>query len=220
MRRTQRLFALAEHLRARRSGVTAEQLAQRFGVSLRTIYRDLDALKVAHLPVRADRGRGGGYALDRSYALPPVNFTAREAAVLLTAGAFLERARVMPFTEALASALDKVRNALSPEARRELAALGETLQFAVIPSHTGTPPVRRAIEQAFFERQPVELAYTDRDGVRTRRVVELLSVLIDRGETLLNVRDHSRGGDTRQLKLHRIESARVVRRPPREPGSP
>jgi predicted DNA-binding transcriptional regulator YafY len=58
--RRARLFALTEHLRGRRHGVTAEALAERFGVTIRTIYRDLDALRDGELPVRADRGRGGG----------------------------------------------------------------------------------------------------------------------------------------------------------------
>ena len=83
MRRTERLFALAEYLRGRRTGVTAGQLAERFDVTLRTIYRDLDSLRAADMPLHADRGRGGGFALDRAYSLPPVNFTAREAALLL-----------------------------------------------------------------------------------------------------------------------------------------
>jgi predicted DNA-binding transcriptional regulator YafY len=65
MQRTQRLFALAEYLRGRRTGVTAEALAERFGVTVRTIYRDLDALREASMPLAAERGRGGGYALDR-----------------------------------------------------------------------------------------------------------------------------------------------------------
>jgi predicted DNA-binding transcriptional regulator YafY len=47
------------------------------GVTVRTMYRDLDALREAAMPLAAERGRGGGYALDRSYSLPPVNFTAR-----------------------------------------------------------------------------------------------------------------------------------------------
>ena len=80
MRRTERLLAIAEHLRARRTGVTAEDLAERFGVTVRTMYRDLASLREASLPIGAERGRGGGYALDRSYTLPPVNFSAREAA--------------------------------------------------------------------------------------------------------------------------------------------
>src|SRR6187402_1914984 len=55
MQRTQRLFALAEYLRGRRTGVTAEVLAERFGVTLRTIYRDLDTLRLASLPLAAER---------------------------------------------------------------------------------------------------------------------------------------------------------------------
>src|SRR6185295_13281944 len=88
VQRTERLFALAEVLRGRRTGVTAEALAERFGVTVRTIYRDLDTLRAADLPLTAERGRGGGYALDKSYTLPPVNFTAREAALVIALGRF------------------------------------------------------------------------------------------------------------------------------------
>jgi predicted DNA-binding transcriptional regulator YafY len=83
MTRTERLFALAEHLRARRTGITAGELAQRFDVTVRTIHRDLTALRAANLPVSSERGRGGGFALDAHYTLPPVNISAREAASLL-----------------------------------------------------------------------------------------------------------------------------------------
>src|SRR5579883_2439629 len=121
MQRKSRLFALAEYLRGRRTGVTAEQLAERFGVTVRTIYRDLDALRDAALPVQADRGRGGGYALDRSYTLPPVNFTAREAALLVAVGRWATEMRLLPFADTLAGALDKVRGALTASAQRELA---------------------------------------------------------------------------------------------------
>ncbi len=65
MNRKARLFALAEALRARRTGVTAEALAERFGVTVRTMYRALATLQDAGLPLRADRGRGGGSALDK-----------------------------------------------------------------------------------------------------------------------------------------------------------
>src|SRR5579863_8224124 len=116
MRRQTRLFALTEYLRGRRTGVTAETLADRFGVTIRTIYRDLDTLRDASLPVQADRGRGGGYALDRNYTLPPVNFTAREAALLLAVGRWAASMRYVPFADTLRAALDKVRGALSASA--------------------------------------------------------------------------------------------------------
>src|SRR4051812_46275006 len=101
VKRTERLFAIAEYLRERRTGVTAEVLAERFGVTIRTMYRDLDALRAASMPLSAERGRGGGYALDKSYSLPPVNFTAREAALLVALGGFAVETRLLPFEETL-----------------------------------------------------------------------------------------------------------------------
>src|SRR3954462_2679284 len=133
MQRTERLFALAEYLRGRRTGVTADALAARFEVTVRTIYRDLDALRAAALPVSAERGRGGGYALDRNYSLPPVNFTAREAALLVALGRHAVDMRLLPFTETLESGLDKVRAALSTSAQRELLARLEELSFHGVP---------------------------------------------------------------------------------------
>ena len=134
MQRTERLFALAEYLRGRRTGVTAEALAERFGVTIRTIYRDLDTLRAASFPVGAERGRGGGYALDRSYSLPPVNFTAREGALLVALGRFAIDMRLLPFAGTLESALDKVRAALSTSAQRELLTRLSELSFHGVPS--------------------------------------------------------------------------------------
>src|SRR4029078_11872215 len=119
MRRKSRLFALAEALRAPRTGVTAQQLADRFGVTLRTIARDLEALQDAGMPIRADRGRGGGYALDKTYQLPPVNFTAREAALLVALARLATEQRLIPFPAAIERAADKVKAALSTSAQRE-----------------------------------------------------------------------------------------------------
>src|SRR5689334_23830927 len=134
MQRTPRLFALAEYLRGRRTGVTAEALAERFGVTVRTIYRDLDALRDASMPLAAERGPRGGYALDRSYTLPPVNFTAREAALLVALGRYAIDMRLMPFTETLQSGLDKVRSALSTSAQRELLTRLSELAFQGVPA--------------------------------------------------------------------------------------
>src|SRR4051794_9619338 len=164
MQRTERLFALAEYLRGRRTGVTAEVLAERFGVTVRTIYRDLDALRAAALPLEAERGRGGGYALDRSYSLPPVNFTPREAALLVALGRFATDMRLMPFTETLAGALDKVRAALSTSAQRELLTRLTELSFHGVPALPSKPSVRAAVERAWFERRPLRITYVDGDS--------------------------------------------------------
>jgi predicted DNA-binding transcriptional regulator YafY len=209
MQRSQRLFALAEYLRARRTGVTAGELAERFQVTIRTIFRDLDALRGASLPLNAERGRGGGVVLDRSYSLPPVNFNPREAALLITACSWLAQMRVLPFTETLDSALDKVRAALSESSQRQLVEQMQTLKFIGVPARTADPQVRRALEQAWFENAPLRIRYAGRDGATTRRI-RLQTVVMERTETLLNCLDLDKN-EPRQFKLDRIESAEVLR---------
>lgn len=206
MRRKTRLFALTEHLRARRTGVTADQLAERFGVTVRTIYRDLDALREASLPLRADRGRGGGYALDRSYSLPPVNFTAREAAVLVAIGRWATEMRLLPFAETVDGALDKVRGALSGSAQRDLLTLLEGLHFLGVPSAPVTPEVRREVERAWFESRPMRIRYQSSRSGLGEHTVRIESVLMERTFTLLSCRDLD-GGEVRNFRLDRIESA-------------
>ncbi|MBX3263995.1 MAG: HTH domain-containing protein [Labilithrix sp.] len=209
MKRTERLFALAEHLRARRTGVTAEALAERFGVTVRTIYRDLDTLRAASLPLAAERGRGGGYALDKSYSLPPVNFTAREAALLVALGRFATEMRLLPFTDTLDRALEKVRGALSASAQRELTGRLEELQFAGIPQLPVPRAVRAAVERAWFEQQPLRITYRSGSYERTTRDIKLTSVFMERTETRLNAIDLAKN-EPRQFRLDRVEKAEVI----------
>lgn len=210
MRRKPRLFALAEHLRGRRTGVTAEELARRFGVTVRTIYRDLDALRDASLPLRADRGRGGGYALDRSYTLPPVNFTAREAALLVALGRRAVEMRQLPFAETLESAIDKVRGALSSSAQRDLLRVLESLHFLGVPSAPVVPVIRRAVEHAWFEQRPLHIRYRSSSEGVMERTVKIEGVLVERTFTLLTCKVVGGDGEDRSFRLDRIEAARLV----------
>jgi predicted DNA-binding transcriptional regulator YafY len=214
MRRTERLFAVAEYLRGRRTGVTAEALAERFQVTVRTIYRDLDALRAASLPIGAERGPGGGYALDRSYSLPPVNFTPREAALLVALGRFAISMRLLPFSETLESALDKVRAALSTSAQRELLKRLEELSFHGVPALPSKPEVRTALERAWFERQPLRIIYVDSGFVETTRTIHIISVAMDRHETRIEAVDLDKG-ERRQFRLDHIQHAEVVHDAPR-----
>lgn len=209
MQRTQRLFALAEHLRARRTGITAEALAARFGVTVRTIYRDLDTLRDASFPVSAERGRGGGYALDRSYTLPPVNFTAREAAVLIAVGRHASEMRLLPFTSTLASGLEKVRAALSTSAQRELLARQAELMFVGVPAPPSAEAVRQAVERAWFEQRLLLITYVDGDHIETTRRIRIESVIMERRETRLAAFDVETG-KSRHFRLDRITRATAI----------
>lgn len=200
---------MAEVLRSRRTGITVGELAERFEVSERTIHRDLDALRGAAMPVHGERGRGGGLVLDRAYDLPPVNFTAREAAVVLLLGRWALELRTIPFDEPLRAALDKVRAALPTSTQRELTRLSERLQFLGVPAHAVTAPVRRAIEAAVFEGAILSIVYVDRQMVETTRKIRVDAVFVERSETRIAAVDVERD-ERRELRLDRIVSAKIV----------
>jgi predicted DNA-binding transcriptional regulator YafY len=209
MQRKSRLFALAEYLRGRRTGVTAEQLAERFGVTVRTIYRDLDALRDASLPLQAERGPGGGYALDRAYTLPPVNFTPREAAVLVVLDRFATETRLVPFVDTLESALSKVRGALTAGQQREALAHAEKLHFAAVPALPTRPAIRRAIEVAWFEQRNVRVKYHNRDGAREELSARITRVLMERTMTVIECEEVETRA-TRGVRLDRIDSVEFL----------
>jgi predicted DNA-binding transcriptional regulator YafY len=207
--RQARLFAIAEYLRGRRTGVTAQMIADRFGVTLRTVYRDLDALRMADLPLHAEQGRGGGYALDRHYSLPPINLSAREAAVLIALGAYASQMRLLPFSETLEAALDKVRSALSVSAQRELLSVLEGLKFVGVPALPAAAAVRKAVEEAWFTRRPLSVRYRRAEGSLRERVVNVVGVIMERHATLIHCVDAD-SGEERHLRLDRIEHATLV----------
>ncbi len=212
MRRQARLFALAEYLRGRRTGVTAQALADRFGVTIRTVYRDLDTLRDAALPVQADRGRGGGYALDRNYTLPPVNFTAREAALLLAVGSWAAATRVVPFSDTLNAALDKVRGALGASAQRELVEHMRGLRFVGVPAPPVDGEIRRAVERAWFERLPLRVVYRHKNFERWKGDVFVRGVIMERSMVLLECENLEGGAEPRRLRLDHVERATVLAR--------
>ncbi len=212
MKRQARLFAIAEYLRARRTGVTAEALAAKFDVTIRTIYRDLDELRDAALPVTAEQGRGGGYALEKNYSLPPVNFTAREAALLLTVTGYATRLRVVPFVDTLESGAQKVRAALSTSAQRELLSLLDKLEFTGVPAPASRPAVLTAVEDALVGDRPLRLRFRRADSSVSERTVRIERVVLERSRTLLNVVDVE-SGERRQYPLDHVERAELVTSP-------
>ena len=205
MTRAPRLFAIATHLRDRREATTVGQLAERFAVSVRTVLRDVAALREAGLPVQLEHRRGGAVTLACSHAPPPVSFTAQEAALLIAAGRFLDEMRFLPFTETLASGLEKVRAALPSSTEAQLAERLETLKFVGVPARPAAPGVRHVLERAWFEGTPVAIRYAGANGTTTRRV-RIRSVVMERRETLVNALDLDKN-EERQFRLDRIDHA-------------
>ncbi len=143
MNRTDRLYALVEELRAVAPRPrSARQLAERYEVSTRTIERDILALQESGVPIYAETGRHGGYAIDKTLTLPPLNFTAAEMVAIAVS---LAREENTPFAAATRSALRKV---LATASAAQTAEAGELMDRVRLigsarpgsPARTVPPP--------------------------------------------------------------------------------
>jgi predicted DNA-binding transcriptional regulator YafY len=145
MNRTDRLYALVEELRAVAPRPrSARQLAGRYEVSTRTIERDILALQESGVPIYAEPGRRGGYVIDASRTLPPVNFTAPELVAMAVA---LARQEATPFAAATRSALRKVLAAAPAAQAAEAARLMNRVRLIDI-HHPGARVPRPAARPA------------------------------------------------------------------------
>src|SRR3954447_3627671 len=126
MQKAERLMAITLLLQAR-GKMTAEQLADLLGVSVRTVYRDMDALSLAHVPVSMDYGPGGGYFLTEEYRVDGASFTGDEAVALALGAAIAGGSRLLEGDEALPSALLKLEAVLPEEYRGDVRTVRERL---------------------------------------------------------------------------------------------
>lgn len=157
----QRLFEITMLL-AGRGQATAAELAERFDVSVRTIYRDIDALSGAGIPVYAEQGRNGGIRLLEGYVLDKSLFSAEEQAQLMAHFQSLATLGT-PDTEVL---LDKLAAVFGRQ--------GSWLQVDFAPWDGGedTRAVFRLLRDAILRRQVVRFLYSGADGRQSVREVE------------------------------------------------
>jgi predicted DNA-binding transcriptional regulator YafY len=178
--RTDRLYAIVEQLRAVSPRPRSTRwLAGHFEVSTRTIERDVSALQQTGVPIYAEAGRLGGYVLDRSASLPPLNIAPAEAVAIAVA---LRQLGGTPFTDPARTALAKVVAVMSePDAQRaeRLAQRVHLVQPAAPverPAGTATALVRTVLD-ALTAGHVLEVDYADRHAVPTRRYVEPMGFL-------------------------------------------
>jgi predicted DNA-binding transcriptional regulator YafY len=173
---------------------------------MRTIERDISALQQVGVPIYADTGRRGGYAIDPTMTLPPLNFTPAEAVAVSLA---LRRAAGSPFARAAGSALRKIMTAMPASeaaAARELAGRVGFLASAV---PAATPLI---VEDALAARHVLRLRYVDKQGAATERDVEPVMFLAGTEAWYLvawcRLRD-----ELRAFRLDRIVEARDTGEP-------
>ncbi len=167
MKRAERLHALSEMLRRSGSrGCTAEHLAREFGVSVRTVKRDLTALENSGAPIWSRPGPGGGYGLVARGTLPPVSLTPVQAVALLAA---VSAAPDAPYADLALAGVRKIMDVLDPQTRGKADELAGRVWVDALP----TPrTIKSALEEAMAEQRVVRIRYTSGDGDTTTRDVE------------------------------------------------
>ncbi len=208
MKRAERLHALSELLRRGGSrGYTADRLAAEFGVSVRTIKRDLEALENSGAPIWSRPGPGGGYGLAAHSNLPPISLTPSQAVALLAA---VSAAPDAPYSDLALAGIRKIIDVLDPRTRAKADQLAHRVWVNTEPPVSRV--VRSALEEAMAEQLIVRIKYTARDGNTTMRDVEPVIFASTQGRWYLTGWCHLRN-EMRWFLVTRIEQATVTRVP-------
>jgi predicted DNA-binding transcriptional regulator YafY len=171
MRRADRLFEIVQQLRGDRV-VTAKALAERFEVSVRTIYRDVCDLQASGVPI--DGEAGIGYLLRPGFQLPPLMFTPGEIEALLVGARMVEAWAGTRLASAAAEAMVKI-GAVVPAERFEAA--GRVAIFA--PGRVAGASLRERFDRisaAIGGRARIRFTYAGPTGVRSERSVRPLAL--------------------------------------------
>jgi len=183
--------------------VTAQALADEFDVSIRTVYRDIDQLSAAGVPVYADRGPGGGFALLDGYRAKLTGITKAEAETLSIAG-LAGAASDLGLSERLRAAQLKLVTAL-PDAAPDSSRIGSRLHIDPVgwyqrPSPT---PWLTMLAGAVWDQKRVTMHYRNwsgRDEHEGARVRDPLGLVLKGGEWYLVTRVRT------QLRTYRVSS--------------
>lgn len=163
MNRTDRLLAIILELQ-RKGQLRGEDLAGTFEVSTRTIYRDIQALSEAGVPIVAIQKKG--FSLAEGYFLPPLQFTTEEA-LILALGCDVVGQSFDDQYRAVAQAASRKIDAVLPEAlRQEVSSLSATISFfAADPLSEKQRDNLRQLRRAIDERRTVHFRYTKKKAI-------------------------------------------------------
>ncbi|MEU3631012.1 helix-turn-helix transcriptional regulator [Streptomyces fradiae] len=220
--RADRLVSLVLLLR-QRGRMTAEALARELEVSTRTVLRDMEALSVAGVPVYAERGRHGGFALLPGFQTALAGLTHDEALALLVAGS-RRGAQVFGLGSALASAMLKVVDALPEDLRGDAAGAAQRLLVdpdtdllsrRVAPEELSGAVVAE-VRRAVLAGRRLRIHYAATGQEPKWRTVDPIGLVTVREQGYLLAR---RAGEDRTYRLSRVLAAEGLDEPARRPDT-
>lgn len=207
MNRLDRISALLVQLQSR-PVVKASEMAERFGVSLRTIYRDINTLGEAGVPICGNPGVG--YSLVEGYRLPSLMFTKEEAMAFLTAEKMIEQLTDSYNSTYFHQGMDKIRAALRAVDKNYLHNMGDSI--AVYKSRhirDSLPNLLQIILNSINEKRIVEIVYINADGKKTRRALEAVGITYAHPAWYLSAWCHLRN-EYRMFRLDRISDIKTT----------
>ncbi len=178
MNRIDRVTAILIQLQSRRI-VKAQDIADRFEISLRTVYRDINTLCEAGVPIIGEAGVG--YSIMDGYRLPPVMFTREEATAFLTAEKLIEKLTDTSIRESYRSAMYKVRSVLRSSEKNLLEHIENHIEIRQKPLPPGLADARHAflhpILQSISDQRSLQIQYKAFNQEHsTERLVEPIGI--------------------------------------------
>ena len=206
MGKTQRLLALMQLLRGRQRPVTAQHLAERMSVSVRTVYRDIDALVAMGAAI--DGSAGVGYLLRSGFFLPPLMFSDEEIEALVLGARWVQAQGDVGLLAAADSALVKIGSASPKDLRDKIAEIGLWAPRPKVPAVAGGIDLGVIREAVRLERR-LEIGYRDAAGEATTREVWPIALGYFDGTRVVAAWCTLRQG-FRHFRVDRISSLRVL----------
>lgn len=177
MNRIDRLTAIVTQLQSKRL-TKAEEIAKRFSISLRTVYRDMRTLEEAGIPVIGEAGQG--YSLVEGYRLPPVMFTQEEAQAFLVAEKIFEKVTDKGSSEHFHSAMLKIKAVLKSTEKDRLDQLSPQVEVIKMRNRlqmNGNGEYLQSILNSLSNKNLIEIRYTTFEEEKTSsRIVEPVGV--------------------------------------------
>lgn len=217
--RSSRLLSILLRLQLR-GRVTAAELAREFEVAVRTVYRDLDALSAAGVPVHAERGRGGGIVLAPGWRTALTGLSAPEARSVPLAG-LAGAARDLGLGAEAADVQLKLLASLPPDAAADAGRIAECFHVDPLPWYhrPESLPLLPALATAVWQGRRVRVHYDSWSG-RNERTLSPLGLVLKGGLWYLVATAAGRGAaaEPRTYRASGIRTLQVLERPAQRPA--
>ena len=183
---------------------TARELADALEVSMRTVYRDVDALSQAGIPVFAERGPDGGIALSEGYRRALMHFNEEEVRALFVPGSAI--LSDLGMSASAERAFEKLRGGLPALQQRAIERVRDRIFVDQRRWHQEAVPVETLalLRRAVWDERRVEIAYRDRARKQTLRTIDPLGLVSKAGVWYVVAQT---GEGLRSFRADRIESA-------------